>query len=1466
MRQLGDIIFKFVLLQSKESLEDEESEDDSKKLMEEEKGTFECSEEQSTFKSQGKSNFECEECGVVFDSLNLLNSHKVIHLFTTKFSCSKCEENFDTAIEVETHSAVTHFYCDLCSVDHNSKKNLTNHYQTLTHLEKAKKMLEEKSHNFMLSDEVKEALAKTPLSPRPDTGGSGSGYKCNICCIGFSGPSTLDGHLNSLSHSLQLNRLPELVSSGEVSADLPVFTTPEDDSTRKVSESKNSIGSTLLNEKAFASMVKEHQQQQNAIAVFNMLGGLNQLVSNNNSNSSTTNSLMANKNCAMESNPFPSNSVDFVDMLNVFGFSEITDQIAACGGEIDSIKTKIVRLSSETIEEISKVDCSTCHISFPSILALRLHHQKIHFDDDIPTDVVVAFCERLRRALILLEDKENSQESRDDGVDNSKDSSVTSSLKRKASMSPGPNDVPDSIKRIKEEEDDEEGNGEVSQTSSASSTPKLDTADRDYSNLENLTSQNPLAMDINSRIAMVSMLNNFNMFTPQMMSMLNGSQDLLSGNSVTNPLSINPLSSSSTQSLHSLVNMANASANSPQKRARTRITDDQLKILRQYFDINNSPSEVQIKEMSVKAGLAEKVIKHWFRNTLFKERQRDKDSPYNFNVPPQMGIDLDAYEKTGETKVVALKREHKDLMDDEDEKSTNSTSSLLLSFDKESSVTNDTKLTAGPSSSLLISGKEKSDSIINEGGINSLPSLLSTVTSSQLNSSTSNTPSIEAMFHGNALAAAAAAMQNPFALFFNNALRPPTDMLASLNPLAMSGSNLSTNSSSSSANTPSHNSQNNSMPMSSASGRRANRTRFTDFQLRTMREFFLKQPYPKDDDLEMLSKKLQLSPRVIVVWFQNSRQGKRKMYEKHNVNDNSNDRIENRYVKTPGANFQCKRCNIVFQRYYELIQHQHNSCYKDDDQSLKKDNKFVDENLSENDKAEASSMSSQLMSIVNGASLLGNTGIDALLAKKLNATATESTPSQDDFFQMIAKDKSEAMLNLFKSKERESLFRKRCMICKAPFYSKETLTAHINANHSEIPLLSCFTLDSYPDITEDDEDNSGEENANFSAANPFSMLSTFPLDLSTTLQRNGSDGNNSSDTEDNTVEYSVSNSISPGGTTSTRAPRSLSHLRSTSPSSMNNSKRYRTHLSPLQVHVMTSIFNDYKTPSMAECEALGASIGLHKRVVQVYFQNKRASRKKRASGLDDSDAAFLESTSQKCDLCNVNYNQTNTSMQDHIFTAQHINKIKSLSSDNSESSPSFKNSLASLLEKGEGRSSGSGSKKKTSADRGETPATIDPALSFSLMYGLGNAGFPNMMMGQNLFGTPIKLLQINESVMAQINSDIDKGAHSTVFTQDGLPYESLESKVSPIDFKCSLKKNLETGWCCISCRNVFQSNELLKNHQQLVCTGVDTVFKLIQTHIECSKCESRFGSQVEYKAHCETPGHVSARNSVLLKK
>lgn len=66
----------------------------------------------------------------------------------------------------------------------------------------------------------------------------------------------------------------------------------------------------------------------------------------------------------------------------------------------------------------------------------------------------------------------------------------------------------------------------------------------------------------------------------------------------------------------------------------------------------------------------------------------------------------------------------------------------------------------------------------------------------------------------------------------------------------------------------SYDANSNSSNSSTSSGKRANRTRFTDHQIKVLQEFFENNSYPKDSDLEYLSKLLLLSPRVIVVWFQ----------------------------------------------------------------------------------------------------------------------------------------------------------------------------------------------------------------------------------------------------------------------------------------------------------------------------------------------------------------------------------------------------------------------------------------------------------------------------------------------------------------------------------------------------------------------------------------------------------------------
>lgn len=92
---------------------------------------------------------------------------------------------------------------------------------------------------------------------------------------------------------------------------------------------------------------------------------------------------------------------------------------------------------------------------------------------------------------------------------------------------------------------------------------------------------------------------------------------------------------------------------------------------------------------------------------------------------------------------------------------------------------------------------------------------------------------------------------------------------------------------------------------------------------------------------------------------------------------------------------------------------------------------------------------------------------------------------------------------------------------------------------------------------------------------------------------------------------------------------------------------------------MKSLFADYKTPTMAECEMLGREIGLPKRVVQVWFQNARAKEKKSKLALQKAYGQEPEPSKlpEECKLCAFKYSHK-YSVQDHIFTRKHIDSVK----------------------------------------------------------------------------------------------------------------------------------------------------------------------------------------------------------------
>ena len=353
------------------------------------------------------------------------------------------------------------------------------------------------------------------------------------------------------------------------------------------------------------------------------------------------------------------------------------------------------------------------------------------------------------------------------------------------------------------------------------------------------------------------------------------------------------------------------------KRARTRISDDQLKILRANFDINNSPTEDTLNKMAQQTGLPLKVIKHWFRNTLFKERQKNKDSPYNFNNPPSTKLNLEEYEKTGEPLVTPLNpSDQEEYIRQEAAK-------------KEIDGKIDMSMGALPKREGSV---EKSESPLNASPkVPTTPPAVSVnVTNSSSTSMAEAGLTLQRLL-GSHLTPGALGGQPP-PLLPNFPAFPLTTMSSSMPttpPLPDYLSNLA---------------RSNPRPQSpqsvgSGQGKRANRTRFTDYQIKVLQEFFENNAYPKDDDLEYLSKLLGLSPRVIVVWFQNARQKARKIYENQPPAEaqggggggGEGDEASGRFTRTSGCNYQCKKCLLVFQRYYELIRHQKQHCYKEED-------------------------------------------------------------------------------------------------------------------------------------------------------------------------------------------------------------------------------------------------------------------------------------------------------------------------------------------------------------------------------------------------------------------------------------------------------------------------------------------------------------------------------------------------------
>ena len=680
-----------------------------------------------------------------------------------------------------------------------------------------------------------------------------------------------------------------------------------------------------------------------------------------------------------------------------------------------------------------------------------------------------------------------------------------------------------------------------------------------------------------------------------------------------------------------------------QKRARTKITEDQLKVLRANFDISNSPSDDQINMMAQQTGLPPKVIKHWFRNTLFKERQKNKDSPYNFNNPPSTMINLEEYEKTGEAKVNPIGSDGDGRQnDDADGKSEEKGESPeMMETDQVDKRDNEKKSDTEqivPSSSSSPQITSHNNTSLNFNSTNPVPN----VTQSSLQTSLT----LSSILSSQTMADSLSHLPN-----YPAPLQPPFGQSeAGQNSFSKMLHNLAVNSNMSELSEPAspqggHHRLSPGQQDMSIHGKRANRTRFSDYQVKVLQEFFEKNAYPKDDDLEYLSKLLGLTPRVIVVWFQNARQKARKAYENQPSNESMmNDDVEGRFTRTPSLSYQCKKCNLEFQRYYELIRHQKQHCYKEED-------------------AKRSALAQK--AAAQAAASLGQQG-------GLNMTSM-STYSED----------SNSSISYSERNITSPVFNQNTTLSWKRKLSTEDNRDVIEDGRNKLPKTTNLFPPLVPPTPTSSSSSSNDLEASMrkfyedtmkrymdelqgrpagSEAGQALDLRSSSADLDHGSHRSENDGDsdswekNLSGGEDSSSEQirGLSSDFDGDGEANISGGYSDANGQREG-----GNKRFRTHMSNVQIKIMKSVFENYKTPTMPECQGLGNDIGLAKRVVQVWFQNARAKEKKARLYLQQVTGVEpdLPASPSGCRWCNIKYPE-NFAVQEHIFQSSHLGKVR----------------------------------------------------------------------------------------------------------------------------------------------------------------------------------------------------------------
>ncbi|XP_031781828.1 zinc finger homeobox protein 4 isoform X2 [Nasonia vitripennis] len=1213
------------------------------------------------------------------------------------------------------------YKCDVCKESFTQKNILLVHYNSVSHLHKLKRAMQEQGNNNTLVTTA-PLLSPTDINEiihDPDK----KPYKCNICKVAYSQGSTLDIHKRSVLHQTRASKIHDLAISGQLDLARPLIEqptlSPNSSTSNNLENSSHMLACTKCNALFInQDQLSNHQQLycifSNPLALFQQLATSQQLtISPSKTPPPSVSSSGSHDKQSMASNiqshsstqdilyqPKHKTSQMYKHLLESFGFDLVMqfnenhqrrqrkeEEEAVVSYHIhqghhsqEELKHSFVTHNyqdkeqdieeqgeEEIIPEIKRSTCQHCNKEFSSVWVLKAHCEEVH-RDLVPREFLEKYAQHFKseyeKKIVIV-------------------TAATSSSTNTAPVTTTPTSFQhqenNSIYEIKEKDDVLEQKDGVSKTPEATSTTPATTpalsntpvsstdsaAPTSQSNTpQNLIQQQQAQLTLVQHMsdmqaafnamAASQLQQQLHQYPSLMMSMMGLPLGLnvpaLAAMNLQPPLvpvmlppptfdgNSNAYTSLPTQSelakQHLALqqqNVAAANVAASQKRARTRITDDQLKILRAHFDINNSPGEDQIMDMASQSGLPPKVIKHWFRNTLFKERQRNKDSPYNFNNPPSTTLNLEEYEKTGEAKVMPLnaltnlntienKSNDKQLLSSETLSSSNlpKHEEIKQEYLEQNIVDHSNDERHTPESLEEQHSRPQSPAIssVYTSTNQDIMASLSSPTTSQISpmlppKATLQTPSIVSTLSAN---------NSPVSITNQRCISPTRGSDYSFSGNNNNGGTIGNN----------------------GSGKRANRTRFTDYQIKVLQEFFENNAYPKDDDLEYLSKLLGLSPRVIVVWFQNARQKARKVYENQpplepvSTGGRDSDDGTGRFQRTPGLNYQCKKCLLVFQRYYELIRHQKTHCFKEEDAKR-----------SAQAQAAAAQVAAVLSSEDSNSSSTTTTNTHQSASLNIQSISEQSSNSNTNtaFLQHQMSQQLQSNQQCIQSETKDENF--QCDKCNLVFSRFELWREH-QLVHIMNPTL-------FP--------------PNYPPDSAFGILQQQALNNTTSSQDINHPLLNITERKRKYDDYEDNhNADNKSNSDQNEQPKD---------------KRLRTTILPEQLDYLYQKYQVESNPSRKMLETIAREVGLKKRVVQVWFQNTRARERK------GQFRAHSQVINKRCPFCPALF-KVKSALESHL-NSKHADQIsrgeinidsipdEELSLESSPSNPSTPNMMPPLF-------------------------------------------------------------------------------------------------------------------------------------------------------------------------------------------